>query len=101
MVTNDFNRMAYKLQGDPIRCNIDGIVSEGISFGAIQIPKDGKPIILLKERQTIGGYPKLGFVLAVDCFKLAQARTNTKIKFQEISYEEALSKTKEFYASFV
>ena len=101
MVTNDFNRMAYKLQGDPIRCNIDGIVSEGISFGSIQIPKDGKPIILLKERQTIGGYPKLGFVLAVDCFKLAQARTNTKIKFQEISYEEALEKTKEFYASFV
>lgn len=99
-VSKDFNRMACKLHGEPINCNIDGIISEGISFGSIQIPKDGKPIVLLKERQTIGGYPKIGSVLAVDCFKLAQARTNTKIKFQEISYNEALEKTRNFYLCF-
>ena len=97
LVTKDFNRMACKLKGESINCNIDGIISEGISYGAIQIPKDGKPIILLKERQTIGGYPKIGFVLTIDCFKLAQAKVNAKIRFQEISYDEALKKTKEFY----
>ena len=99
MVTKDFNRMGCKLQGKPINCNINGIISEGISFGAIQIPKDGQPIILLKERQTLGGYPKIGTVLNVDCFKLSQAKVNTKIKFQEISYKEALEKTREFYSS--
>ncbi len=101
LVTKDFNRMACKLDGNPINCNIGGIISEGISYGAIQIPKDGKPIILLKERQTIGGYPKIGFVLTVDCFKLAQARVNTKIRFQKISYDEALRKTKQFYSKFL
>ena len=84
-VTADFNRMACKLDGEPIKSSLNGIVSEGISFGAIQIPSDGKPIILLKERQTIGGYPKIGSVLGIDCFKLAQAKIGTIIKFEEIS----------------
>jgi biotin-dependent carboxylase-like uncharacterized protein len=100
LVTKDFNRMACKLDGNPINCNIDGIISEGISYGTIQIPKDGKPIILLKERQTIGGYPKIGAILGIDCFRLSQAKFNTKVKFQEISYMEALEKTKEFYNYF-
>lgn len=99
-VTKDFNRMAFKLQGNKINCDIDGIISEAIAFGSIQIPKDGQPIVLLKERQTIGGYPKIGTLINIDCFKLAQAKIGTKIKFQEISYNEALQKTKEFYSSF-
>lgn len=100
LVTNDFNRMAVKLSGEAIKCEINGIISEAIAFGSIQIPNDGQPIVLLKDRQTIGGYPKIGVVLGIDCFKLSQARANTKIKFEEISYEEAVKKTKEFY-SFV
>ncbi|MBD3831175.1 MAG: biotin-dependent carboxyltransferase family protein [Arcobacter sp.] len=100
LVTNDFNRMAVKLSGEAIKCEINGIISEGIAFGSIQIPNDGQPIVLLKDRQTIGGYPKIGVVLGIDCFKLSQAKANTKIRFQEISYEEAVKKTKEFY-SFV
>ena len=101
MVTKDFNRMGCKLQGKPINCNINGIISEGISFGAIQIPKDGQPIVLLKERQTIGGYPKIGTVLNIDCFKLAQAKIGTKVRFQELSYENALEKSKKFYSSML
>ena len=100
LVTNDFNRMAVKLSGEAIKCEINGIISEAIAFGSIQIPNDGQPIVLLKDRQTIGGYPKIGVLLGIDCFKLSQARANTKIKFEEISYEEAVKKTKEFY-SFV
>ena len=100
LVTKDFNRMACKLDGKSINCNIDGIISEGISYGTIQIPKDGKPIILLKERQTIGGYPKIGSILSMDCFKLSQAKFNTKVKFKEISYAEALKETRKFYSCF-
>ena len=99
-VTNDFNRMACKLNGEAISSTLDGIISEGISFGSIQIPKDGKPIILLKERQTIGGYPKIGSVLSCDCFKLAQRKINSKIKFEEIDIIEAQEKIKCFYNIF-
>ena len=96
-VTNEFNKMAYKLKGEPIKCDINGIISEGIAFGSIQITNDGQPIVLLKERQTIGGYPKIGTVINTDCFRLAQAKSGTKIRFEEISYEEALEKSKKFY----
>ncbi|MGB1227255.1 MAG: biotin-dependent carboxyltransferase family protein [Poseidonibacter sp.] len=99
-ISNEFNRMGCKLQGEAISCDIDGIISEGIAFGAIQIPKDGKPIILLKDRQTIGGYPKIGSVLSIDCFKLAQAKPNQEIKFKPILLEEASKKVKLFYSTF-
>lgn len=100
LVTNEINRMAIKLKGVPIIPDIDGIISEGICFGAIQIPKDGNPIILLKERQTIGGYAKIGSVIGIDCFKLSQAKPNTKINFEPITIEQATKKTKVFYNTF-
>ncbi len=99
-ITSDFNRMACKLNGEKITSSLDGIISEGISFGSIQIPKDGEPIILLKERQTIGGYPKIGSVLSCDCFKLAQRKINSKIRFKKIDIKEAQSIQKEFYKNF-
>ena len=98
ILTKDFNRMACKLEGKSINCTLNGIISEAIAFGAIQIPQNGQPIILLKERQTLGGYPKIGTVLNIDCFKLAQAKRGTKIRFQEISYENTLEKSKYFYS---
>ncbi len=99
-ITNDFNRMACKLRGKEIKSNINGIISEGIVLGSIQIPSDGQPIILLNDRQTIGGYPKIGVVLDIDCYKLSQAKPNTKIRFKEISISEATIKSKEFYCCF-
>lgn len=99
-ITPDCNRMAYKLQGEAIQSSLDGIISEGISFGSIQIPKDGQPIILLKERQTIGGYPKIGTVLSIDCFKLAQMKIGTTLTFEEIDIESAQKKVRDFYSSF-
>ncbi len=100
LITPDFNRMACKLSGEKISSSLDGIISEGISYGSIQIPKDGQPIILLKERQTIGGYPKIGTVLAIDCFKLAQMKIGSHIKFEVISIEDAQKKIKGFYSIF-
>jgi len=99
-VSPQFSRMGYRLEGEPIKCDIGGIISEGISFGAIQIPKDGKPIILLKERQTIGGYPKIGSALPIDCFKLSQLKAGERLKFKAIEIEEAQKKMKMFTNSF-
>jgi len=99
-ITPDFNRMACKLKGEPVASSLDGIISEAITFGSIQIPKDGQPIILLKERQTIGGYPKIGSVLSIDCFKLAQLKIGGMIKFEEIEIKAAQKKIKDFYTTF-
>jgi len=95
-ITNEFNKMGCKLSGKKIESNLNGIISEAISLGAIQIPKDGQPIILLNERQTIGGYPKIGSVLPIDCYKLSQATPNTKVKFEVIELQEAVNLQKEF-----
>lgn len=99
-ITQDFNRMACKLSGEKILSSLDGIISEAITFGSIQIPKDGQPIILLKERQTIGGYPKIGTVLSIDCFKLAQMRIDTKVRFELIDINTAQDKLRDFYSTF-
>ena len=88
-VTLQSDRMGYRLKGQAIKPNKGGIISEAIAFGSVQIPKDGQPIVLLKERQTIGGYPKIGTVLAVDCFKLAQISVGSKIEFKAIKIEKA------------
>lgn len=99
-VTPDFNRMACKLKGEPIMSSLDGIISEAITYGSIQVPQDGQPIILLKERQTIGGYPKIGSVLSIDCFKLAQIKIGGTIRFEEIDINTAQKKLRNFYSTF-
>ena len=83
------DRMGVRLEGAEIGCDINGILSEGICFGAIQIPADGQPIVLLNDRQTIGGYPKIGSVLSIDCAKLAQLPTGSKVRFKAIDIYRA------------
>ncbi len=99
-LTPDMSRMGYKLQGEPMIPSKGDIISEGITFGAVQIPPDGQPIILLKERQTIGGYPKMGSVLPIDCYKLAQMSIGSSIGFEVIGVEEAQEAMKTFYRFF-
>lgn len=94
------DRMGYRLSGEKIECSLHGILSEPICFGAIQVPSHGEPIVLLKERQTIGGYPKIGSVIGVDCFRLAQVQAGGKIRFAPIAYEEARAKAQAFYRFF-
>jgi len=100
-LTSHISPMGYKLQGKKIDHSEDGIISEGITFGAVQVPPDGQPIILLKERQSIGGYPNVGTVLAKDCFALAQLPIGSVVKFKSMSIEEAQEEMKEFYNFFV
>jgi len=73
------------LLGEPLR----EIVSEGVAAGTVQVPPDGQPIVLMAERQTVGGYPKLATVAGVDLPLLAQVRAGAAIAFAEITVAEA------------
>lgn len=88
-VTPQADRMGYKLKGAAISCQQSQLLSEGICYGAVQIPPDGQPIVLLNDRQTLGGYPKIGSVLSLDCALLAQAGAGTEVYFTPISPEQA------------
>lgn len=89
-ITNEFDRMGCRLECDPIEHNGDGnIISDGIAFGSIQVPTNGKPIIMLADRQTVGGYAKIGSVASVDLPLLAQAAPGDKVRFIQISLDLA------------
>ncbi|WP_066314148.1 biotin-dependent carboxyltransferase family protein [Bacillus sp. FJAT-29814] len=84
------NRMGYQLKG-PILEHLAGpdIVSDPVPLGGIQVPASGEPIILMAERQTTGGYTRIGTVISVDIPKLAQAVPDTITQFTTVSIEEA------------
>ena len=65
------------------------MASQAVACGSVQVPPDGQPIVLLAERQTIGGYPQIGHVIAVDLPKLARAWPGTQVKFREVTWEDA------------
>jgi biotin-dependent carboxylase-like uncharacterized protein len=89
-VTSDFDRMGCRLEGPFIAAKgSSDIISDGIAFGAIQVPSHGKPIILLSDRQTTGGYPKIATVASVDIPKLVQRKIDDKIRFRAITVQEA------------
>ena len=100
-VTSDFDRMGCRLEG-PFIASRKGsdMISDGIAFGSIQVPSHGKPIILLADRQTTGGYAKIATVASVDIPKLVQRKTDHKIRFRAITVQEAqrlyLEQEKEF-----
>lgn len=89
-ITNDCDRMGFRLEGEEIEL-IDGsdIISDGISFGAIQVPGHGKPIIMMADRQTTGGYSKIANVISTDLSILAQGKPGDFIRFRKISIKEA------------
>ncbi|MEZ5502883.1 MAG: biotin-dependent carboxyltransferase family protein [Halioglobus sp.] len=84
-VSERCDRMGYRLEGPPIHCAIAGILSEGICPGAIQLPPDGQPIVLLNDRQTIGGYPKIGSALSLDAARLTQLVPGSRVHFAPIT----------------
>ena len=65
------------------------MLSQPVVAGSVQVPPDGKPIILLSERQTIGGYPQIAHVISADLPKLARAWPGTPIRFREVTLDEA------------
>ncbi|MGB2265516.1 MAG: allophanate hydrolase, partial [Akkermansiaceae bacterium] len=99
-VTPDSDRMGMRLEGNAAVPGPKGIVSEGIALGAIQVPADGHPIVLLNDRQTLGGYPKLGVIARVDLPRLCQARPGTRIRFSPVSIELARQEWQDFCGYF-
>lgn len=88
-VTSNIDRMGYRLSGEPVLSGQSGIISEGIAFGAVQIPQDGQPIVLMRDRQTIGGYPKVGCVFSLDVARLAQRMPGSRVGFYLMDVAEA------------
>lgn len=96
-VTNECDRMGFRLDGEEIE-HIQGgdIISDGIAFGAIQVPGHGKPIIMMADRQTTGGYTKIGNVIWEDLSKIAQAKPGDIIRFKKVTIEEAHERLRAF-----
>jgi antagonist of KipI len=65
------------------------MVSQPVAAGSVQVPPDGLPIVLMSERQTIGGYPQIGHVISADLPLLARAWPGTDLRFREVSLDEA------------
>jgi|TARA_B100000767_G_scaffold594_1_gene591 biotin-dependent carboxylase-like uncharacterized protein len=84
------DRMGMRLDGPNLENIVNtNIKSEGLIRGVIQVPADGKPIILLSDHGTIGGYPKIAVVISADLDKVAQLVPGTKIHFKEVNLEDA------------
>ncbi len=89
-VTSQFDRMGYRLTGPKIEHVKDGnIITDGISFGSIQVPDDQEPIIMLADRQTTGGYAKIASVINVDMPMIAQSKAGDTIRFVETNIHTA------------
>lgn len=87
-VSASYDRMGYRLHGDPLFYQRRALLSEGISYGAVQLPPDGLPIVLLNDRQTLGGYPKPGVVFAHQAAALAQRRQGQLIRFYKVEPDQ-------------
>ncbi len=89
-LTPNSDRMGARLSGARLELESPReMLSQPVVCGSVQVPPDGQPIILLAERQTIGGYPQIGHVISVDLPKLARAWPGTCIEFREVTLEEA------------
>ena len=90
LITPQSDRMGYRLNGPQLKMTSEAeLISEAVNFGTIQIPAGGQPIILLADRQTMGGYPKIAQVISTDFHKVAQLKPGDKIKFEKVSLEKA------------
>ncbi|WP_404407502.1 biotin-dependent carboxyltransferase family protein [Pseudidiomarina marina] len=100
-VTAKQDRMGVRLQGNqPIAWTRPQIISEPLPLGAIQIPPDGQPIVMLNDCQTLGGYPKIGVVSWSGRMALAQATAGTALRFEITSLEQAQAEIKQAYRFF-
>ena len=89
-ITPQSDRMGYRIEGASLALRKPlEMVSEAVGFGTVQIPPDGNPIILMADRQTTGGYPKIAQVASVDLPLLAQMLPSERLCFSVISLEAA------------
>jgi 5-oxoprolinase (ATP-hydrolysing) subunit C len=89
IISGNRDRMAQMLDGEKIVAGGHDIVSDGTVMGSVQVPASGRPIVLMAERQTTGGYPKIATVASVDLPRLAQATTGSQIRFRLVTQHQA------------
>jgi len=92
-IQSNSDRMGYRLQGE-YHLSLSSpkeLITEGVTMGSIQVPPDGQPIVLMADRQTTGGYPKIAQVASVDLPILAQKKPGDIIKFEMVSLRTAQS----------
>ena len=89
-VSAEADRMGYRLTGERIEHALGyNIVSDGIATGSVQVPGAGEPIVMMADRQTTGGYPKIATVVTADLRVVAQRRPGSSVRFQSIDIGEA------------
>ena len=90
------DRMGLRLQGPRLERAIEGeLPSQGTTAGGLQVPSDGQPILLLADRQTTGGYPRVATVIAADIAAAGRLAAGMSIRFAEVSRDEAVQLLKE------
>ncbi|GLX78029.1 allophanate hydrolase [Thalassotalea insulae] len=95
------NRMGYRLKGSALELGEHSSnLSKPVCYGTIQCPSDGQPIVLMKDRQTIGGYPVLGNVIQTDLFRLSQKRPGETVSFLPVTLMQAQAQLFAFQQRF-
>ena len=89
-VSSSSDRMGYRLEGHALELSAPTeLLSEGVTFGTVQLPPGGAPIVLMADRQTTGGYPRIAEVASVDLPLIAQLKPGDRLRFSVISLAEA------------
>lgn len=89
-VTPEFDRMGCRMEGPEIEhAGSADILSDGIAFGAVQVPDSGQPIVMLADRQTTGGYTKIANVISADFRLLGQLKSGDRVRFERVSLASA------------
>jgi biotin-dependent carboxylase-like uncharacterized protein len=89
-ISSKSNRVGYRLEGPTLPAETGGLqLSEPVAPGTIQLPPNGQPIVLMADRQTTGGYPRLGHVIRADVPKLAQLWLGDTVSFRAVTLDEA------------
>lgn len=89
-VTPQSDRVGLRLEGPVIRHRGRAdVISDGMPAGAVQVPQDGRPLVVLANRQTVGGYPKIATVVSADLWRLGQLRPGNRVSFRAVTPEEA------------
>ncbi|PWE44762.1 5-oxoprolinase subunit C family protein [Pseudomonas prosekii] len=95
------DRMGVRLLGTPLEYQGQPMISEGIPLGAVQVPPDGQPIVLLNDRQTIGGYPRLGALTPLALARLAQCLPGARVRLRPVMQDVAHREQVEYLRRFV
>ncbi len=92
--------MGYRLKGAPIKRQRSGeLITCGLANGTIQVPPDGQPILLLVDRQTIGGYPIIATMIHADLPQVAQCAPGDQVRFTAVSADEGRQAYMEFWGN--